>query len=206
MTLSWILSYILVSLTIVLIPGQDMIFVLTQSLSSGVKAGIKTVLGSITGTLIHTILAAAGLSIIFEKSIIAFNVLKIVGVIYLLFLAFQSFRSKTEPLSLTANEINTKHFFRKGFFTNLSNPKVAIFFITFLPQFVNPSLGYVSLQMFMFGIIFIIETLIIFSLIAIFASNLGKRVKGNRQFQASLKYMQGTVFGLLGLKLLFTDK
>ncbi|MCG2969048.1 LysE family transporter, partial [Escherichia coli] len=71
MTLSWILSYIVVSLTIVLIPGQDMLFVLTQSLTSGVKAGMKTVLGSITGTFIHTLLAAGGLSIIFQQSVLA---------------------------------------------------------------------------------------------------------------------------------------
>lgn len=205
MTLSWILSYIVVSLTIVLIPGQDMLFVLTQSLTSGVKAGMKTVLGSITGTFIHTLLAARGLSIIFQQSVLAFNILKIVGVLYLLFLAIQSFRSKTEPLSLTSTQMNTAQFFKKGFFTNLSNPKVAIFFITFLPQFVNPSLGHVGLQMFSFGMIFILETLVVFSLVVLFASYLGKRAKNNRHVQLSLKYIQGTVFGILGLKLLFTD-
>lgn len=205
MTLSWILSYIVVSLTIVLIPGQDMLFVLTQSLTSGIKAGMKTVLGSITGTFIHTLLAAGGLSIIFQQSVLAFNILKIVGVLYLLFLAIQSFRSKSEPLSLTSHQMSTTRFFKKGFFTNLSNPKVAIFFITFLPQFVNPALGYVGLQMFAFGLIFILETLVIFSLVAFFASYLGKRAKNNGLVQSSLKYIQGTVFGILGLKLLFTD-
>jgi RhtB (resistance to homoserine/threonine) family protein len=204
MTFSWLIPYIAVSLIIVLIPGQDMIFVMTQSIASGVKAGIKTVLGSITGTFVHTLLAAVGLSIIFQKSIIAFTILKIVGVLYLLFLAYQSFREKSEPLELT-EKAQQQHHFRKGFVSNLTNPKVAIFFITFLPQFVNSSLGHVSLQMVLFGIIFIAETLIIFSLIALFASGLGKKVKKSRVFQHTLKYVKGTVFGVLGLKLLFSS-
>ncbi|RXT06345.1 LysE family translocator [Ammoniphilus sp. CFH 90114] len=202
---SWLLSYIIVSIMIVLIPGQDMLFVLTQSISSGNKAGIKTVLGSITGTLVHTILAAAGLSIIFQKSIVAFNILKFVGVIYLLYLAIQSFREKG-TIALQPQNGSSRGYFKKGMIMNLSNPKVAIFFLTFLPQFVDPTRGHAGVQMLLFGFIFILETLIIFTIISIFASKLGERMTGSNLFMRGLKYFKGTAFGSLGLKLLLSSK
>jgi threonine/homoserine/homoserine lactone efflux protein len=204
MELSWLLPYILVSVTIVLIPGQDMLFVLTQSLSSGQKAGLQTVAGSITGTVFHTLLASFGLSVIFASSLLAFNILKIVGVIYLLYLAFQAFREKN-PLVVLPHK-KQEHYFRKGMIMNLSNPKCALFFLTFLPQFVRPELGHMNLQMLLFGFIFIIETLIIFSIIAFFASKLGQKFIQSLRFQHVLKYTKGTVFGLLGISLLFSSR
>ncbi|WP_134701722.1 LysE family translocator [Ammoniphilus sp. YIM 78166] len=203
---SWLISYVIVSISIILIPGQDMLFVLTQSIASGNKAGIQTVLGSITGTFIHTFLAAGGLSIIFQHSIIAFNILKIAGVVYLLYLAIQAFREKPKPIGVSADKTSDGNHFRKGILMNLSNPKVAIFFLTFLPQFVDPLRGHAGLQMLLFGFIFIIETLIIFTLISQFASRLGAKVNGSSWFVKGLKYVKGTVFGSLGIKLLLSSR
>ncbi len=203
---SWLFSYVIVSISIILIPGQDMLFVLTQSIASGNKAGIQTVLGSITGTFIHTLLAAGGLSIIFQHSMVAFNILKISGVIYLLYLSLQAFREKPEPIGVSADKTSSGNHFRKGILMNLSNPKVAIFFLTFLPQFVDPTRGHAGLQMLLFGFIFIVETLIIFTLISLFASRLGAKMNGNSWFARGLKYVKGTVFGSLGIKLLLSSR
>lgn len=206
MSLSWLLPYMLVSLSVILIPGPDMLFVLTQSISSGNKAGILTILGSVTGTFIHTLLAALGLSIILQQSAIAFHAIKIIGAIYLLYLSIQSFIEKKQLLNLDMERSHHGNFFQKGFFMNLANPKMAIFFLTFLPQFVDSSLGDESLQILMLGIIFIVETIIVFTIISILASRLGRKMAESSQFLKGMKYFKGTVFGGLGLKLLFLSR
>lgn len=206
MSFSSLLPYIFASIMMILIPGQDMLFVLTQSISSGNRAGIMTVLGSVAGIFIHTLLAAAGLSIILQKSILAFSVIKIAGIVYLLYLSIQAFREPNELLVIDTNAAGGNHFFRKGFITNLSNPKVAIFFLTFLPQFVNPHLGHANLQMMLFGGIYIVETLLIFTVISIMASKVREKIAASSRFQRGLKHVKGTVFGILGINLLFSDQ
>lgn len=199
--------YICMSLSIILIPGPDMIFVLTQSLTSGIKAGIRTILGSLTGTFIHTLLAAFGLSIIVQKSPFVFELIKYGGAIYLLYLAIQSFREKSEPAQMqTSVDTELKGFFRKGFITNLSNPKMPIFFLTFLPQFVHVGNGDESFQIFFLGMIFIIETFVVFFIVSLFSSRLREKLSGNILVSNIINYFKGTIFAGLGIKLLLLSR
>ncbi|MCM3600863.1 LysE family translocator [Robertmurraya korlensis] len=198
--------YICMSLSIILIPGPDMIFVLTQSISSGIKAGIRTILGSLTGTFIHTLLAAFGLSIIVQKSPFVFEVIKYGGAVYLLFLAIQSFREKSESTQLDPDGTQLKGFFRKGFITNIANPKMPIFFLTFLPQFVHVGTGDESFQIFFLGIIFIIETFIVFFIVSLFSSRLRDKLSGNALVSNIINYFKGTIFAGLGIKLLLLSR
>lgn len=198
--------YICMSLSIILIPGPDMIFVLTQSISSGIKAGVRTILGSLTGTFIHTLLAAFGLSIIVQKSPFVFEVIKYGGAVYLLFLAIQSFREKSERTQLAPDGAQLKGFFRKGFITNIANPKMPIFFLTFLPQFVHVGTGDESFQIFFLGIIFIIETFIVFFIVSLFSSRLRDKLNGNALVSNIINYFKGTIFAGLGIKLLLLSR
>lgn len=198
--------YICMSLSIILIPGPDMIFVLTQSISSGIKAGVRTILGSLTGTFIHTLLAAFGLSIIVQKSPFVFEVIKYGGAVYLLFLAIQSFREKSEPTQLEPDGAPLKGFFRKGFITNIANPKMPIFFLTFLPQFVHVGTGDESFQIFLLGMIFIIETFIVFFIVSLFSSRLRDKLSGNVIVSNIINYFKGTIFAGLGIKLLLLSR
>jgi RhtB (resistance to homoserine/threonine) family protein len=198
--------YICMSLSIILIPGPDMIFVLTQSISSGIKAGVRTILGSLTGTLIHTLLAAFGLSIIVQKSPFVFEIIKYGGAIYLLYLAIQSFREKSKPAEIETEGTELKGFFRKGFITNISNPKMPIFFLTFLPQFVHVGTGDESFQIFLLGMIFIIETFIVFFIISLFSSRLREKLSGNLMAASIINYFKGTIFAGLGIKLLLLSR
>jgi len=198
--------YICMSLSIILIPGPDMIFVLTQSISSGIKAGVRTILGSLTGTFIHTLLAAFGLSIIVQKSPFVFEVIKYVGAVYLLILAIQSFREKNKPTQLESEGAQPKGFFRKGFITNIANPKMPIFFLTFLPQFVHVGTGDESFQIFFLGMIFIIETFIVFFIVSLFSSRLREKLSGNALVSNIINYFKGTIFAGLGIKLLLLSR
>lgn len=183
-----------------------MIFVLTQSISSGIKAGVRTILGSLTGTFFHTLLAAFGLSIIVQKSPFVFEVIKYGGAVYLLFLAIQSFREKSESTQLEPDSAQSKGFFRKGFITNIANPKMPIFFLTFLPQFVHVGTGDESFQIFFLGIIFIIETFIVFFIVSLFSSRLRDKLSGNASVSNIINYFKGTIFAGLGIKLLLLSR
>jgi threonine/homoserine/homoserine lactone efflux protein len=200
------LFYICVSLSIILIPGPDMLFVLTQTITSGSIAGLRTIFGSLTGTFIHTLLAAWGLSIVIQKSPFAFNLIKYGGAIYLIYLALQSFREQSKVIQIDINEQKSKGYFSKGFITNISNPKMPIFFLTFLPQFIHVGDGHESIQIFFLGMIFIVETLFVFSIISFFASLLRTKLTGSARISSVIKYLKGTIFVGLGIKLLFISR
>ncbi len=138
MEIGLILSFLGASVVLSLMPGPDNIFVLTESLTKGQRNGIAISFGLGLGVLIHTLAAATGLSIIVQKSAIAFSVIKYLGAIYLLYLAFRAFKEKKAELNFKS-ENNEKpktlpYLVKKGFLMNVLNPKVSLFFIAFLPQ------------------------------------------------------------------------
>ena len=168
-----LLVFIGTSFLLCLAPGPDNIYVLTQGISKGKKAAIVTTLGLTTGLIIHTSAAAFGISMIFLTSQIAFDIVKFIGVIYLLYIAYQIYKNRNMPLDISGSNYKKeyKKLYIKGFFMNLLNPKVSIFFLAFLPQFVNPQMGNISIQMIILGSIFMLLTIITFSSIGI-AGNL----------------------------------
>jgi threonine/homoserine/homoserine lactone efflux protein len=130
-----------------LAPGPDNIFVLLLSAMHGTRAGLTVVLGLCTGLLVHTAVVAVGLAALLAASAVAFTVLKIAGALYLVYLAWQAFRAPVGELSTSQMQVKTgKHMYLRGVIMNLTNPKVVIFFLAFLPQFVSPDRGPVALR------------------------------------------------------------
>lgn len=197
--LSSILMFIFTSFLLCLSPGPDNIYVLTQGITKGKKAAIVTTLGLATGLIIHTSAAVFGISVLFNTSEIAFDIVKYVGMIYLFYIAYQIYIHRNEKINLTnKNSIrNLKNLYIRGFLMNILNPKVSIFFLAFLPQFTNSSYGNISLQMLVLGLIFMLLTILIFSSIGIVGSILSSKIIEKTNI---LKYMNIlTSFVLIGL-------
>ena len=199
--------FVLASMALSLSPGPDNIFVLTQSAMNGRKAGIFVTLGLCTGLLVHTATVSMGIAAIFQTSELAFNALKIIGALYLLYLAWQAFRaSATQIESSPEKSSNLKQLYFRGIVMNITNPKVAIFFLAFLPQFADPSNGSMTLQMILFGGLFIVTALSVFSGIAWCAGFLGEWLKGSEKSQKVINRIAGTVFIGLAIKLAVSER
>lgn len=185
-----------------LAPGPDNLFVLLQSAMRGVRAGMVVVLGLCTGLLVHTAAVAFGLAGLFAASPTAFTALKTVGAIYLAWLAWQAFHAPVgTSTSPTGDIAPTGQMYRRGIVMNLTNPKVVIFFLAFLPQFVVAGQGSVALQVLLLGIVFVTATLLVFSAIAWGAGMFGELLMRSPSAQRRLNWFAGLVFLGLAAKL-----
>ena len=184
------------------VPGPDNLFVLMQSALYGRKSGLLITLGLCTGLIGHTLAVALGVAAIFQTSQLAFTALKVIGAVYLLYLAYRAFRAS--PQSLSGYEERPKPLWQmyvRGIVMNLTNPKVALFFLAFLPQFAAPARGSMVLQMLTLGGIFIICALASFAVIASLAGSLSAWLQRSRNSQTVLNRVAGGVFVGLALKL-----
>jgi len=200
--------FTLTSILLALAPGPDNIYVLTQGVTKGFKAAFITTLGLTSGIIIHTSAAAFGISVIFQTSQVAFDVVKYIGAGYLIYIAYQAYKHKDEPLNLEGQKSSgeLKKLYFKGFIMNVLNPKVSIFFLAFLPQFVNPELGSVSTQMIILGIIFMITTVIVFGAIGYAGNLLSTKLRQNPKIVIYMNTLTSFVLFGLGLKLAFTHR
>ncbi|WP_320035686.1 LysE family translocator [Halarcobacter sp.] len=200
--------FILASFLLCLAPGPDNIYVLTQGMTKSKKAAIVTTLGLCTGLIIHTSAAAFGISVIFKTSEIAFNLVKYVGAAYLLYIAYQAFKHRNEPLDLSVQNSKTelKKLYLKGFFMNVLNPKVSIFFLAFLPQFVSTQNGNVPLQMIILGLIFMLLTIIVFSVVGIAGNILSSKLTKNPNIVKYMNILTSFVLGSLAIKLAISSR
>lgn len=190
-------------------PGPDIIYVVTLGIIRDAKSAIVTTFGLTTGVIIHTFAAALGVSVIFKTSALAFNILKFAGAIYLFYLAYQAFKHRDTLVRFDTSSKppeSYKKLYIKGFFMNVLNPKVALFFLAFLPQFVNPNLGNIPLQMVQLGAIFMIVTLTIFSFFGILANKASATLMKRPQISKTINTLAATVFVALGLKLAFAHR
>jgi threonine/homoserine/homoserine lactone efflux protein len=203
-----LLAFGLTSVLLSLAPGPDNIFVLTQSALYGRKSGFLVTLGLSTGLLFHTAAVALGVAAIFQTSAMAFTLLKLAGAAYLLYLAWGAFRAGSEKIDGDGNQpaLPAATLYRRGIIMNITNPKVSIFFLAFLPQFVVPENGSVALQIFFLGAIFIVATLVVFNTIAILAAKLGDWLNRSPKAQIYLNRVAGTVFVGLAAKLLSSSQ
>ena len=202
-----IVIFLTASVALAFAPGPDNIFVLTQSALYGRKAGIFVTFGLCTGLVVHTAAVSLGVAAIFQTSAVAFNILKIVGALYLLYLAYQAFRASATRLEgEDIQALPWQKLYTRGIIMNITNPKVAIFFLAFLPQFANPSLGSITLQMMIFGGLFIVATLLCFGSVAWFAGFLGEWLKGSTKAQLIMNRIAGTVFVALALRLAVSER
>jgi len=196
------IAFFLVSVLLALTPGPDNVFVLLQSAMRGRAAGMLVVLGLCTGLVVHTTAVAHGLAAVVADSAMAFTILKFIGAAYLLYLAWQAFRAPAGGASAgTTERISRGQMYARGIIMNLTNPKVAIFFLAFLPQFANPAHGNLVLQMLWLGAVFIVATLIVFGAIAYFSGSFGAALNRSARAQRLLNQLSGMVFAGLAIRL-----
>lgn len=198
-----LLVFFLVSAALAITPGPDNLFVLTQAALNGRRAGLLITIGLCTGLIAHTSAVAMGVAALFQTSAIAFTVLKILGAGYLLYLAWWVFKSTSTSVE-TSNKRKLSPFqlYQRGIIMNITNPKISVFFLAFLPQFTNPLQGALMTQLFILGFVFIIATLLVFGGIAILAGTLGDWIKRSPQIQNRLNRIAGLIFLVLATRLL----
>ncbi|MCJ7813658.1 LysE family translocator [bacterium] len=200
-----LVPFFLASVLLALAPGPDNIFVLTQSALYGQISGFYVTLGLCTGLFVHTTVVVLGVAAIFQASALAFTLLKLVGACYLLYLAWRAFHVSTTEIK--ANHHDRKPFgalYRRGIIMNVTNPKVSIFFLAFLPQFADPDRGSLSLQLILLGGLFIIATVLVFGSIAFLAGTIRQRLLQSNKVQIMMNRVAGMIFVGLALKLLAT--
>jgi threonine/homoserine/homoserine lactone efflux protein len=200
-------TFFLTSILLALAPGPDNIFVLTQSALQGRLAGFAVTLGLCTGLLMHTTAVAFGVAVVFQTSMVAFTALKSLGACYLLYIAWKAFRASSSSVEAAKSSVlSPAKLYRRGIIMNISNPKVSIFFLAFLPQFADPSRGFLPVQMIFLGGIFIIATILVFGGIALLAGTLEAWFNHSAKTRRIMNRMTGGIFIGLALKLLATDR
>ena len=200
-------TFFIASTLLAIAPGPDNVFVLTQSALHGKVSGLVVMLGLCTGLLVHTGAVAFGVAVIFQASAVAFTILKVVGASYLLYLAWQIFRAPPAQIHMSGNQKKSLGaFYRRGIIMNVTNPKVSIFFLAFLPQFADPEHGSISLQMVALGGIFIIATILVFGTVALIGGALGEWLNRSERVQRIINWVAGTVFVGLAIKLVTSER
>ncbi|OEU73738.1 MAG: threonine transporter RhtB [Desulfuromonadales bacterium C00003068] len=208
--LDTLLAFAMASLLLALAPGPDNIFVLTQSALHGKGAGMMVTLGLCTGLIAHTLAVALGVAVLFQTSALAFTILKLVGAAYLIYLAWLALRAGSLTIASKSEGkqqvISLAKLYRRGIIMNITNPKVSIFFLAFLPQFTQPKYGAIAGQMVALGAIFMVVALIVFFIIAVLASKLGGWLNRSQRVQRTMNRMAAGVFLGLAIKLALTER
>lgn len=203
-----IVSFQLFLITVLIIcitPGIDMMFILNRSISQGRDAGIYSALGVSVGAVVHTILSGLGLSVILQTSVVLFTIIKVVGAVYLIYLGIQMFISKQSSTSIKKTVYQSRRkLFVQGVITNVTNPKVALFFISFIPQFISVDNQYGPIPFLILGSIFAVMGAITSFIIAIFSSSLTTKLRDNIVAEKIINKISGAVFVILGISLFGT--
>ncbi|PTL81480.1 LysE family translocator [Vitiosangium sp. GDMCC 1.1324] len=188
-------------------PGPDMLYVVARSVSEGRKAGIVSALGIAAGCLVHTFAIAAGLSGLLMAVPFAFEVVKLTGAAYLLYLGVRALVSRDTALAApTVERARLWAIFRQGVVTNVLNPKVALFFLAFLPQFVDPKRGPLAAQFLLLGFIFNVSGTLVNGVVALVSSGAGLWTKRRLGASTVFKRLTGLVFVGLGLRLALLER
>lgn len=211
-TLQTLLSFFGVSLLLALTPGPDNLFVLVQSVQRGARVGLAVVLGLCLGLVVHTSAVALGLAALLATMPLAFTLLQWCGAAYLGWLAWQALRPRPlhlsaapSPHSAAPTPVALARMVRRGMLMNLSNPKVLVFFLAFLPQFADPAQGSITTQILLLGLVFMLASLPVFGAIACFSGGFGALLQRHTRATVWLDRMAGLVFLGLALRLLGTD-
>lgn len=197
--------FLIASFALLITPGPAVLYIVARSMNQGKMAGIVSVLGVETANFLHASAAALGLSAILLSSALAFNLVKYLGAAYLIYLGVRKILSSDgEAKAELRQQESLSRIYTQGFVVNLFNPKTALFFFAFLPQFVNTSLTNVTLQMFLLGIIFVIMALITDSAYALVSSSIADRLNSNQNFARNQRYFTGLIYIGLGVVTAFT--
>lgn len=197
------------AIIVVATPGIDTIMVLTRSISKGRTAGLYSALGVSLGLIFHTCAVTFGLSLIIAKSAMAFGIIKYLGAGYLIYIGLKALLSKSEQMEIKPAEMKTggaKKMFITAFISDVLNPKIAIFFLAFLPQFINTTAINDPIPYLVLGSIMFLITLIWCSFLAIMGSKAALLFNSNKNAEKWMNRSSGLIFILLGLKVAFTKK
>lgn len=203
-----LLAFVVAALAVLLVPGPGVLYIVARSLGQGQRAGLISVLGLSTGALVHVAAATAGLSAILLASATAFGVVKILGAVYLVYLGIRTILTRRSTSEADSSGSRSMHrLFRDGFVVSVLNPKIAVFFLAFLPQFADPSRGPVALQVLLLGLLYVGLALITDGAYAVLASRLRKWLLGSRLARGPLpRYASGFVYIGLGVSTAFADR
>ena len=191
-----LISFIIAVSILAISPGPDNIFVLMQSVVHGKKYGLATITGLMTGCIVHTTFVAIGISAIIKENNTIFLGIKILGAVYLLYLAYKVITGGSE-ISMSTEKIDKKtpfQLFKIGFIMNVLNPKVTLFFLALFPGFLFSEILPISLQFYTLGALFILVSFVIFSLIAILGGTISEKIKTSKNIGVWLQWMQVFVF------------
>ena len=200
-----LISFIFSCFALAISPGPDNIYLTTLTSMSGKIAGFSFLLGLITGCLIHTIFLAFGLNELLIRYDIFFEIIKYIGVFYLLYLSYETYKSEITNFYLEANKDEIQNNFKKGVLMNLLNPKVFLFFTLFFPNFIYSETNSFKFQIVSLGLIFIVITFIVFGLIILFSNFIHKKFSSNNRFKIFAKYFNILVLLFIALLILFTE-
>lgn len=197
--------FLIASLALLITPGPAVLYIVARSINQGRMAGIVSVLGVETANFFHASAAALGLSALLVSSALAFDVVKYLGAAYLIYLGIRKLLARQEeaPEQVTKRE-SLSRIYSQGFVVNLLNPKTALFFFAFLPQFVTASNGRVTLQMFLLGIMFVVMALITDGCYAFVSSSIANQLKDNQGFARNQRYFTGLIYIGLGVVTAFS--
>jgi len=203
-----LISFALATFALAISPGPDNIYVLMQSIVNGKKYGLATVAGLISGCLVHTTLVAFGVSAIIKQNDTLFFIIKLLGALYLLYLAFKVYQSSAE-LSLDSGNIPKKsalQLFKQGFIMNVLNPKVSIFFLAFFPGFLFSDTMSTVIQFYVLGLLFMFVSAMVFSTIAFLAGYISDYTKQHKSVGIYLKWLQIIVFVGIAILIFSSEK
>jgi threonine/homoserine/homoserine lactone efflux protein len=199
--------FIITSLVLVLMPGPNTLYVMTRGITQGRKAALVSALGASTGDLLYALFAALGLVVILQQSAMLYGIIKFCGALYMLFIGIQTISSKQsiagniEPLKPEP----TKSLFLKGFLTSALNPKTAIFFVSFLPQFIDANSEFAGFTMLLYGFIFFLLGLVVLISYAQASSFVRQWLVSRRKWEQYFRWITGTLFVGLGIKLIVPE-
>lgn len=199
-----LLLFMAATLGLNITPGPDMIYVFTNSVGRGRTAGLVSALSIGAGCIVHTVAAALGLSAILMSSPMAYDAVRYAGAAYLLFLGIKAFRAKTSPILVAGKQMEPERLSRvfwQGVTTSVLNPKVGLFFLAFIPQFVDPSRGSVGLQFLALGTLFNISGTIVNALVAVAAGSAGEWMGNRPGFSRAQRWFTGGMFVALGARI-----
>lgn len=197
LTLSWVL---------IITPGPDSIYVMTQGISTGKRAAYISATGVTLGILVHTLFAALGLSMILKTSAVAFSAVKLIGAGYLIYLGVKSILDKSELKLGKARETSGRKLFTRGLITNTLNPKVALFFMAFLPQFIRSESVASPMPFVTLGFVFALSTLIFLFVLSYFSGVAGNYLMTKRSTSKWINKIAGSIMILLGIRLAFMNQ
>jgi threonine/homoserine/homoserine lactone efflux protein len=199
--------FLTASLAVIVAPGPDNMLVLTRGVAQGRGAALVSAAGASLGLVVPSVFAAVGLSALLAQSALAFSVIKYVGAAYLIYLGVRALLDR-EGFAPTRGEapMGLGKVFTQAVASNVLNPKIAVFFLAYLPQFADPATGGTAIQLLAFGLTFALLTLAIFSALAVFSGTVGSWLRSRPKLAGGLGWLTGAVLISLGLRLAFQDR